>query len=136
LLGFGLEEAQMSFSIRDVDDGLRAEWEDLPESLSFKLKTARQIDNVWHVELDPETASASNGKRNVVLDEALEGAKVWWSGPPKGMADVLAVIPEESVLLLNDLTAKLPAPGHWIKIYVQDYLAILRDTAFSISDGY
>ncbi|OYX29921.1 MAG: hypothetical protein B7Z03_07695 [Hydrogenophilales bacterium 32-62-9] len=117
----------MTFSVSDVQEGLRAESQDLPDSLSFKVTASRRIDDAWHVELDPETATADNGKRNIVLDEALEGARAWWSGPPKGKADVMAVIPEESALLLSSATSTPPSNGHWIRIYTQDYLSILRD---------
>ena len=117
----------MTFSISDVQDGLRAESQDLPESLSFKVTGSRRIDDVWHVVLEPESAIADNGKRNIVLDEALEGSRAWWPGPPKGKAEVLAVIPEESALLLSHASANPPPNGHWIRIYTQDYLSILRD---------
>lgn len=117
----------MALTITEIQDGLRAEAADLPDSLSFKVHASKRIDDVWSVELDPETGIADNGKRNVVLDEALEGARAWWAGPPKGKAGILAVIPEEASLLLSDASEKPPVAGQWIKIYTQDYLQILRD---------
>lgn len=117
----------MFLTISEIQDGLRAEAADLPESLSFKVVASKRFDDLWSVELDPETGIADNGKRNVVLDEALEGARAWWAGPPKGKAGVLAVIPEEAILLLSDVTEKPPVAGQWLKIYTQDYLQILRD---------
>lgn len=114
-------------SIRDIQDGLSAESDDLPSSLSFKVVSTKRIDDVWQVELDPESASADNGKRNIVLDEALEGARAWWAGPPKGRADVLAVMPEEASLLLSQADQAPPKAGQWIKIYIQDYLQVLRE---------
>ena len=84
-------------SIRDIQDGLSAESQDLPGNLSFKVVRSKRIHDVWQVELDPESAIADNGKRNIVLDEALEGARAWWPGSPNGKADVLAVVPEEAL---------------------------------------
>ena len=114
-------------STRDIQDGLSAESDDLPSSLSFRVVSAKRIDDIWQIELDPESASADNGKRNIVLDEALEGARAWWAGPPKGKADVLAVMPEEACLLLSQADQPPPRAGGWIKLYVQDYLQALRE---------
>ena len=114
-------------SIRDIQDGLSAESQDLPGNLSFKVVRSKRIHDVWQVELDPESAIADNGKRNIVLDEALEGARAWWPGSPNGKADVLAVVPEEALVLLSQANQPPPKPGQWMKIYIQDYLHALRE---------
>lgn len=114
-------------SVRDIQDGLSVESEELPSSLSFKVVAVKRIDDVWRVEVDPGSAVADNGKRNIVLDEALEGARAWWAGPPKGKADVLAVLPEEASLFLSQADQPPPRSGQWIKIYIQDYLHVLRE---------
>ena len=116
----------MSISIGEVRDGLRIESEELPDSVSFRVLQVNRIDDVWQVKLDPESAKSDNG-RGMVLDEALEGARAWWPGPPKGAADVLAVIPEESSVLLVGALGLPPQQGALIKIYMQDYLKVLRD---------
>ncbi|MDP2166046.1 MAG: DEAD/DEAH box helicase [Hydrogenophaga sp.] len=116
----------MSVSIIEVQDGLRIESEELPDSVSFRVLQVNRLDDVWQVKLDPESAKSDNG-RSMVLDEALEGARAWWPGPPKGAADVLAVIPEESTILLVGTSGLPPQQGALIKIYIQDYLQVLRD---------
>lgn len=116
----------MPISISEVQDGLRIESEELPDSVSFRVIQVSHIDDVWQVKLDPESAKSDNG-RSMVLDEALEGARAWWPGPVKGAADVLAVIPEESSILLVGTSGLPPQQGALIKIYIQDYLQVLRD---------
>lgn len=114
-------------SITQIQDGLRAESSGLPGCLSFKVKGAKRNDDMWVVELDPETANADNGKRGVVLDDALEGARAWWPGTPPGKASVLAVMSEEGLVFLADANRPPPSPGQWLRFYMQDYLEILRD---------
>lgn len=116
----------MHVSVIEVQDGLRIESEELPDSVLFRVFNVHRIDDVWQVKLDPEFAKSENG-RSMVLDEALEGARAWWPGPPKGAADVLAVIPEESTILLVGASGQPPQVGALIKIYIQDYLQVLRD---------
>jgi len=115
----------MHVSVAEVQDGLRIESEELPDSVSFRVLQVNRLDDVWQVKLDPESAKSDNG-RSMVLDEALEGARAWWPGPPKGAADVLAVIPEESTILLVGASGPPPQQGALIKIYIQDYLLVLR----------
>lgn len=95
-------------TIENIKDGLRAEAADLPERLSFMVVATERVGDVWTVELNPESGQADTGQRSVVLDEALEGARAWWAGPPKGKASVIAVIPEESKLFLSDIDTKEP----------------------------
>ena len=113
-------------TIENIKDGLRAEAADLPERLSFMVVATERVGDVWTVELNPESGQADTGQRSVVLDEALEGARAWWAGPPKGKASVLAVIPEESKLFLSDIDTQAPSKGSRLYIYTQDYLQILR----------
>lgn len=61
------------------------------------------------------------------IDESLEGARAWWPGSPPVMADVYAVDPEESSIMLKRLTGRAPEEGSTISIYEPDYYRYLAE---------
>jgi DNA replication ATP-dependent helicase Dna2 len=69
----------------------------------------------------------SLGEGDGRLDESLEGSDAWWSGPPKGAANVLSVVPENEQLNLRYATTVPPGPGQRIRVYPPKYLEKLLD---------
>lgn len=53
------------------------------DSVLFRVFNVHRIDDVWQVKLDPEFAKSENG-RSMVLDEALEGARLGGQVHPRG----------------------------------------------------
>ncbi|MBI5194999.1 MAG: AAA family ATPase [Nitrospirae bacterium] len=69
------------------------------------------------------------------LDENLEGADAWWPEPEKGIADVLAVIPEEEQIILRYASTTPPDTNQKIFIYPPSFLESLRN-AWNDLDWY
>lgn len=69
------------------------------------------------------------------IDESLEGAAAWWPGQPPGSADVLAVIPSSSQIVLRFVQGTAPSVADKLRIYPPPFLAALlnswRDVAWS-----
>lgn len=63
-----------------------------------------RIDDVWQVKLGLEFAKSDKGC-SLVQDETLEEVRAWCPDPLKRAADVLAMISEESTILLWSATA-------------------------------
>ena len=110
----------MTDSITEVIDAIEEELRVASKFLRFRVRDLFQQVNIWKVFLEPMNASSS-------LDEALEGAAAWWSGPPSGTADVLSVIPESDQLNIRYLSSPPPQKGQEIRVYPPRYLEALRD---------
>ncbi len=64
---------------------------------------------------------------NRTIVEALEGARAWWPGEPPASAEVYAVDPDDSSILLKELTGPRPKAGDTISIYEPDFLRPLAE---------
>lgn len=104
----------------DIREAIREELEDTPEFLEFVIEDRIQDGQLWTISVDMTQTLRTEG-----LDESLEGAAAWWPGPPKGGADVLAVIPENQQLTLRFATSSPPVKGKKIRIYPPRYLEAL-----------
>jgi hypothetical protein len=99
---------------------------DSPER--FRVVQAAADGDVWKVWLKPDTEAKDAGS----LDSSLEGSRAWWPGDSQrmirqGAADVLAVVPEEDLIVLRYATGPLPAPEGSLWIYPIQYLQKLRE---------
>lgn len=78
----------------EIIDAIDEELRVASKSLRFHVADLSQQANIWKVFVEPMNASSS-------LDESLEGAAAWWSGPPSGTADVLSVIADNNQLTFD-----------------------------------
>jgi DNA replication ATP-dependent helicase Dna2 len=107
-------------SISEVVDAIDEELQVASRFFRFRVSDLSQQANIWKVFVEPMNASSS-------LDESLEGAAAWWSGPPAGTADVLSVIADTDQLNIRYLSSPPPQKGQEIRIYPPRYLEALRD---------
>lgn len=114
-------------SVFEIRSAIEAELAATPEYYDFKVMRSAREGAVWRVTIQPGAAYAEGQYANVVLDDSFEGAKAWWRGPPKGGADVLAVLAEEDELILQHATTAPPGPNDLIRLYPPRYLQALID---------
>lgn len=114
-------------SILDIRSAINAELEATPQYYDFKVERSERDGRLWRVSVQTSAAFAESEHARVVLDESFDGAAAWWAGPPKGAADVLAVIPEEDQLILRGATARPPDRDGFIRLYPPRYLQALAD---------
>lgn len=100
-----------------IDDELRAQ----QKATVFVVDSAERRGPVWVLTVSPQEQA-----RGSALDENLEGTTAWWSGPPKGSADVLSVIAEESQIALRFVKSQPPKPGERLFLFPPRYLESLR----------
>lgn len=103
--------------------------EEVIQSLSTELERASEPE-VLHVKRVTCTGASCEvsvdfDRSTGVLDVSLEGAKAWWLEPSKGVADVLAVIPEDQIVYLRYMTAAPPREGSTLLLYPPRYLESL-----------
>lgn len=109
-------------SIQDIRSAIRAELADTPEHYDFKVRASVRDGALWRVTVQPGAAYADGEYRQVVLDDGFDGAAAWWAGPPKGGADVLAVISEDDQLILRHATTHPPGADDFIRLYPPRFL--------------
>ncbi len=85
----------------------------------FPIEEARQLGPLWKVGLSPRT-------HNDHLDESFEGAGAWWSGPPKGSGDVLAVSPDDFEVVVRYASTPVPGIG-MLSLYPPRFLDTLAE---------
>ncbi|MGE5486467.1 MAG: DEAD/DEAH box helicase [bacterium] len=93
------------------------EAEHASKPMDWHIEGREAVGKLWKVNVDP-----GGGQ----LDESLEGATAWWPGPPKGVADVLSVVPENLQINLRYATAQVPQSG-LIRIYPIRFLDKLSE---------
>ncbi len=112
-------------SVLDIRSAIRAELAATPEHYDFKVARTERDGRLWRVTVQPGATFADGGFSRVVLDDSFDGAAAWWAGPPRGAADVLAVISEEEQLILRGATTVPPGPDEYIRLYPPRYLESL-----------
>ncbi|MFN7726694.1 MAG: AAA domain-containing protein, partial [Rubrivivax sp.] len=119
-------------SIADLRAALNAELAATPEYFDFKVLHREADGPLWRVTLAPGYVYAE-GQRpgaasaQALLDDSLDGASAWWGAPAKGGASVLAVVPEEDQLVLQNASAPPPGPDALIRLYPNRFLNAVAD---------
>ena len=119
-------------SLADVRAALNAELSATPEYYDFKVLHASRDGSLWRVTLEPGYVFAE-GQRpgaasaQALLDDGLDGASAWWGAPAKGGASVLAVVPEDDQLVLQNASSAPPPAGHLIRLYPTRFLNAMAD---------
>ncbi len=107
--------------VADIISGITEEIRQTRDYVEFHVTVSQRDGAIWKVGIEE-----SDRNRNE-LDESLEGARVWWPGPPNGTAEVLSVIPEDSLINLRFANRPPPAAGKSIRVYLPKYLEKLLD---------
>ncbi len=107
--------------IGDILNGIREEIRATPDYVAFTIKRSIREGSIWKIILSSDEKSLNE------LDEALEGALVWWPGNPPGTAEVLSVVSEESQLNLRFATQTPPENGKILRVYLPQYLNKLEE---------
>jgi DNA polymerase III delta prime subunit len=115
-------------TIEEILDGISMEARESARVIDCKVQSTSRVGALWQVWLEPFQMKEH-------LDESLEGADVWWAGPPKGAADVLSVVPDEWQINLRFASAAPPSAGGRLKVYPPRFLesleALWQDPAWS-----
>ena len=116
----------------DVRTALQAELAATPEYYDFKVQRTERDGTLWRVTLEsgyvfaegqaPGAASAQS-----LLDDSLDGASAWWGAPANGGASVLAVVPQDDQLVLQNASTPPPGADHLIRLYPTRFLAAVAD---------
>lgn len=114
-------------SLVDIRSALVAELEATPEHYDFKVACSERDGALWRVTVQPGAVYADGRPAQVVLDDSFDGASAWWSGPPKGSAQVLTVISDEDQLILRHATGVPPGDNGYIRLYPPRFLQGLVD---------
>ena len=119
-------------SLAELRAALDAELAATPEYYDFKVLRSERDGALWRVTLEsgyvyadgqhPGAASAQ-----ALLDDSLDGASAWWGAPAKGGASVLAVVPEDDQLVLQNASAPPPGPDFLIRLYPTRFLNAVAD---------
>jgi DNA replication ATP-dependent helicase Dna2 len=96
--------------------GIEQELEDTPEHSTFEVLGCRAEGSLFCVQVRNLSPHPSP------LDESCEGARAWWADRVKGVADVLAVIPEDDEIVLRFATAQPPVAGGKMLLYPPRFL--------------
>jgi len=84
----------------------------------FHVEQVQTVGDIHKVVVDPVDDRSS-------LDESLEGNTAWWVTPQQGHANILSVVPEDSLLNLRFATASPPPPHEIIWVQMPDFLGEL-----------
>ena len=119
-------------SLADLRAALAAELSATPEYYDFKVLHAERDGALWRVTLEPGYVYAEGQRPGAVsaqalLDDSLDGASAWWGAPAKGGASVLAVVPEDDQLVLQNASSPPPSAGHLIRLYPTRFLNAVAD---------
>jgi len=119
-------------TLADVRTAIQAELAATPEYYDFKVLRSERDGALWRVTLDsgyvfaqglaPGQASAQS-----LLDDSLDGASAWWGAPAKGGASVLAVVPQDDQLVLQNASSAPPPAGALIRLYPTRFLNAVAD---------
>lgn len=107
--------------VADIVNGIREEIRATPKRVSFRVESKMRDGAVWKVFI------STDDKGRNELDESLEGATVWWKGPPNGVAEILSVVPDESQINLRFASIDPPAAGNVIVVNLPQYLEKLEE---------
>lgn len=119
-------------SLADLREALTAELAATPEYYDFKVLRSERDGPLWRVTLVPGHVHAE-GQRpgpasaQALLDDSLDGASAWWGAPAKGGASVLAVLPEDDQLVLQNASAPPPGADFLIRLYPTRFLNAVAD---------
>lgn len=119
-------------SLADVRAALNAELAATPEYYDFKVLHTERDGPLWRVTLTPgyvyaEGQRPGQASAQALLDDSLDGASAWWGAPTKGGASILAVVPEDDQLVLQNATTAPPGPDHLIRLYPTRFLNAVAD---------
>jgi hypothetical protein len=119
-------------SLADVRAALEAELAATPEYFDFRVLKSERDGPLWRVTLEPgyvyaEGQRPGQASAQALLDDSLDGASAWWGAPAKGGASVLAVVPEDDQLVLQNASAPPPGPEHLIRLYPTRFLNAVAD---------
>lgn len=110
-------------SIAEIRAAIEQELAATPEHHDFRVDHCVREGPLWRVTLQAGLAwSGGKPAPHLMLDDSFDGASAWWGGPPKGQADVLAVVPEDDQLILSGATAPPPALDGLIRLYPPRFL--------------
>ncbi|HEX7637893.1 MAG TPA: DNA helicase, partial [Burkholderiaceae bacterium] len=114
-------------TLADVRAALDAELAATPEFYDFKVQRCERDGPLWRVTLDSgyvfaDGQAPGQASARALLDDSLDGASAWWGAPARGGASVLAVVPEDDQLVLQNASAPPPGPGHLVRLYPPRYL--------------
>ena len=119
-------------SLAELREALEAELAATPEYFDFKVLHSVRDGALWRVTLATGYVYAE-GQRpgaassQALLDDSLDGASAWWGAPVKGGASVLAVVPEDDELVLQNASAPPPGPDCLIRLYPTRFLQAVAD---------
>ncbi|MEY2891946.1 MAG: hypothetical protein RJA98_1854 [Pseudomonadota bacterium] len=119
-------------SLAEVREALNAELAATPEYFDFKVLRSERDGALWRVTLAPGYVYAE-GQRpgaasaQALLDDSLDGASAWWGAPVKGGASVLAVVPEDDQLVLQNASVAPPGADALIRLYPTRFLNAVAD---------
>jgi len=119
-------------SLADLREALNAELAATPEYYDFKVLRSERDGPLWRVTLVPghvhaEGQRPGQASAQALLDDSLDGASAWWGAPAKGGAGVLAVLPEDDQLVLQNASAAPPGPDFLIRLYPTRFLNAVAD---------
>ena len=110
-------------SIAEIRTAIEQELAATPEYHDVRVESAVREGPLWRVTLQAGMAwSGGQPAPHLMLDDSFDGASAWWGGPPKGQAEVLAVVPEDDVLILSGATAPPPSLDGLIRLYPPRFL--------------
>ena len=103
-------------SLADLRAALDAELAATPEFYDFKVLRTERDGVLWRVTLEPgyvyaEGQRPGQASAQALLDDSLDGASAWWGSPARGGASVLAVVPEDDQLVLQNASGPPPRAG-------------------------
>jgi DNA replication ATP-dependent helicase Dna2 len=119
-------------SLADLRAAVGAELAATPEYYDFKVLRTERDGPLWRVTLEPgyvyaEGQLPGRSSAQALLDDSLDGASAWWGAPEKGGASVLAVLPEDDQLLLQNASVPPPGADYLIRLYPPRFLNAVAD---------
>ncbi|PZP30947.1 MAG: DNA helicase [Roseateles depolymerans] len=119
-------------SLAELRAALDAELAATPEYYDFKVLHSQRDGALWRVRLEPgyvyaEGQRPGQASAQALLDDSLDGASAWWGAPAKGGASVLAVVPEDDELVLQNASSPPPGPEQLIRLYPTRFLTAVAD---------
>lgn len=114
-------------SLADLRAAIDAELAATPEFYDFKVLRSERDGVLWRVTLEPgyvyaEGQRPGQASAQALLDDSLDGASAWWGSPARGGASVLAVVPEDDQLVLQNASGLPPGRDFLIRLYPTRFL--------------
>ena len=113
----------MNISTNDILKALQEEREFANQSIGFSVTSSRHegVYGILKIEISRQT-----GSRAAVIDESLEGSRVYWEiDEQKGQGEVFFTNADEGELVIRYSGAILPKDGDTIWLYRRDFLTPL-----------